>query len=220
MPKLNMIRLHATPGRGAELGSFLRAGAQLVDKGEPNTQRWYALAREGRSDEFAIFDLFPDQAGRQAHFDGQVAAALADKATDLVRDGWDGVLGNNTNFAGLAAHEADHGAVVQKATYVKLAAAPGKAAALAEFLTKGRDLVAQTEPGTLYWVALHSEDQADQFAIFDLFADAQGRAAHFDGVVAKALSERADELVAGGWDQGVLANVVHFDVIANVRRDR
>ena len=218
MSKANMIRLQATPNTGAELGAFLEVGADLVDRTEPETRRWYALAREGERDELAIFDIFADQAGRQAHFDGQVAAALADKAPQLVQGGWDGVLGNVTNYATLAAHEADHGAEIGKATYIAVTAAPGKAAELAEFLTAGRDVVAQTEPETLYWVALQSEDQAGRFAIFDLFADDNGRAAHFGGAVAKALADKADELVAGGWDNGVLANVVHFDVRATVRR--
>ena len=101
-----------------------------------------------------------------------------------------------------------------KATLVSLRAARGKAGALAELLVAGRDIVAQTEPGTLYWVALRSETDPDELAIFDLFADASGRAAHFEGKVAKALQERADELVEGGWEQGVLARVVHYDVRA------
>jgi hypothetical protein len=30
-----------------------------------------------------IFDTFPDEAGRQAHLSGQVAAALEEKASEL-----------------------------------------------------------------------------------------------------------------------------------------
>ena len=101
-----------------------------------------------------------------------------------------------------------------KATLVSLRAARGKAGALAELLVAGRDIVAQTEPGTLYWVALRSESDPDEFAIFDLFADQNGRVAHFEGKVAAALKSRADELVEGGWDEGVLARVVHYDVRA------
>ena len=33
---------------------------------------------------FAIFDAFPDEAGRQAHLAGRVAAALMKRAPDLL----------------------------------------------------------------------------------------------------------------------------------------
>jgi quinol monooxygenase YgiN len=32
---------------------------------------------------FGIFDAFPDESGRQAHLSGRVAAALAEKASEL-----------------------------------------------------------------------------------------------------------------------------------------
>jgi hypothetical protein len=33
---------------------------------------------------FGIFDAFPDESGRQAHLSGRVAAALKEKASDLL----------------------------------------------------------------------------------------------------------------------------------------
>lgn len=105
-------------------------------------------------------------------------------------------------------------AAATKATLVSLRAVRGKGDELAELLAIGRDIVAQTEPGTLYWVALRSESDPHEFAIFDLFADASGRAAHFEGQVAAALQSRASELVEGGWEQGVLPRVVHYDMHA------
>jgi hypothetical protein len=45
--------------------------------------RWrFALRRGPRI--FGIFDAFPDEAGRQAHLTGRVAAALTAKAGDLL----------------------------------------------------------------------------------------------------------------------------------------
>ncbi len=217
MSKVNMIRLQAKPDARSELEAFLVAGGTLVEQSEPQTQRWYALSREG-GDELAIFDVFPDQAGRQAHFDGPVAAALAEKSATLVEGGWPGVLENVCNMVALAEHVADESMPVGSASYITLTAAPGKAAELEAFLTAGRDQVADTEPETLYWAALKSEDSEGHFAIFDLFADAEGRAKHFAGAVAKALSDKAGDLIAGGWEDGVLAKVRHFDVRAAVRR--
>jgi hypothetical protein len=43
---------------------------------------WFAV-RLGPS-EFGIFDAFPDDAGRQAHLGGQVAAALMAQAPELL----------------------------------------------------------------------------------------------------------------------------------------
>ena len=36
--------------------------------------------------QFGIFDVFPDDEGRQAHLSGKVAAALMEKAADLFAD--------------------------------------------------------------------------------------------------------------------------------------
>lgn len=222
MSKANIILLTATTQNAASLAEFLSVGAKLVADTEPETARWHALTREDRAGEMAIFDVFPSQAGRQAHFDGQVAAALSERAGELVVGGWAGVLANNSNLVTLAEHRVEDGGerVARKATMITLRARAGKAEELRALLVGGCELVAQTEPNTLYWTALESEDQRGEFRIFDLFADEAGRAEHFAGKVAAALCERAAELVEGGWEQGVLAKVSHFEVGGSVERDR
>jgi len=74
------VRLEAKPGKEQEVADFLRGGLAIVQQ-EPATIHWYAL-QLGPST-FGIFDTFPDEAGRQAHLNGQVAAALMAKAGDL-----------------------------------------------------------------------------------------------------------------------------------------
>jgi quinol monooxygenase YgiN len=74
------VRLEAKPGKEAEVESFLRSGLALVDE-EPATIAWFGL-RLGPST-FGIFDAFPGEAGRQAHLNGRVAAALMARATEL-----------------------------------------------------------------------------------------------------------------------------------------
>ena len=59
--------------------SFLEGGLALVEE-EPATIAWFAI-RLGPS-EFGIFDAFLDDAGRQAHLGGQVAAALMAQAPE------------------------------------------------------------------------------------------------------------------------------------------
>jgi quinol monooxygenase YgiN len=75
-----LVRLEAKPGKEAEVEEFLRAGLSIVEE-EPATITWFAI-KLGPST-FGIFDAFPDEAGRQAHLTGRVAAALMEKASDL-----------------------------------------------------------------------------------------------------------------------------------------
>jgi len=75
------VRLDAKPGKESEVESFLRGALPLVNQ-EPATTAWFAI-RMGSST-FGIFDVFPDESGRQAHLSGKVAAALMAKATELL----------------------------------------------------------------------------------------------------------------------------------------
>lgn len=75
------VRLEAKPGKEEEVASFLKSGLSLVQQ-EPATVTWFGI-RLGPST-FAIFDAFPDEAGRQAHLNGPVAAALMAKAGELL----------------------------------------------------------------------------------------------------------------------------------------
>ncbi len=75
------VRLEAKPGKERMVEEFLREGLAAVQK-EPATAVWFAI-RLGPAT-FAIFDAFPDEAGRQAHLSGRVAAALMAKAPELL----------------------------------------------------------------------------------------------------------------------------------------
>lgn len=74
------VKLEAKPGKEEDVESFLLSGLPLVEQ-EPATTAWFAI-RLGPST-FGIFDAFPDEAGRQAHLSGKVAAALMEKAGEL-----------------------------------------------------------------------------------------------------------------------------------------
>jgi quinol monooxygenase YgiN len=76
-----LVILEAKPGKEQEVESFLRGGLELVQQ-EPATTRWYGI-RLGPS-KFGIFDTFADEAGRQAHLEGRVAAALMANASELL----------------------------------------------------------------------------------------------------------------------------------------
>lgn len=76
-----LVRLEAKRGKEAEVEEFLKSSLQMVLV-EPATTAWFAL-RFGPAT-FGIFDVFPDDAGRQAHLSGRVAAALMARAADLL----------------------------------------------------------------------------------------------------------------------------------------
>jgi quinol monooxygenase YgiN len=75
-----LVRIEAKPGREGDVESFLAGGQALVEE-EPDTTAWFAV-RLGPST-FGIFDVFPDQSGREAHLSGRVAEALGENAGEL-----------------------------------------------------------------------------------------------------------------------------------------
>ena len=78
-----LARLEAKPGKEEEVANLLTNALSLANA-EPATTVWFAL-KLGPST-FGIFDAFPDEAGRQAHLAGQIAAALMAKAPDLLAE--------------------------------------------------------------------------------------------------------------------------------------
>ncbi len=83
--------------------------------------------------------------------------------------------------------------MVKCALYVHLEAKPGKESEVEKFLLGGLALVNE-EPATTAWFALRLGPST--FGIFDAFADEAGRNAHLSGKVAKALMEKAGDLLA------------------------
>lgn len=71
------VPLKAKPGKEQAVADFLTSALPLVNA-EAATRTWYAI-QEG-PDSFAIFDTFDDEAGREAHLKGKVAAALMERA--------------------------------------------------------------------------------------------------------------------------------------------
>lgn len=205
------IEMTALSGQTEDFAQFLTGAAPLVKETEPGTVLWFAL--QGPEKQLAIFDIFVDEEARNAHFSGVVAGALKENADRLVEGGWDdGVVANINNSSVLSAKAPVDLHTATTATYIKLTAAPGQGDALAALLTAAGPIVAETEPKTLYWVALQLDENS--FAIFDIFADNTGREVHFAGQVANLLKEKSSVLVEGGWDEGVVANVNNSAILA------
>lgn len=74
------VRMEAKPGKEKEVEEFLLGGRPIVME-ETATIAWFGVKLGPSS--YAIFDAFPNDAGRQAHLSGKVAAALMAKAPEL-----------------------------------------------------------------------------------------------------------------------------------------
>lgn len=75
-----LVRMHARPGKEQAVEDFLHSALPLIVD-EPQTAAWFAV-RFGRG-EYGIFDVFPDEAARDAHLSGPVRSALEERSGQL-----------------------------------------------------------------------------------------------------------------------------------------
>ena len=70
--------VNAKPGKEKEVEDFLKSAQALAEQ-EPDTVTWYVVKMGPGS--FGIFDTFVDEAGRNAHLNGEIAKALFSEET-------------------------------------------------------------------------------------------------------------------------------------------
>jgi len=77
------IYAHLTPkpGKEKDVEALLKKGAEMA-AGEKQTIAWFGFKESDTS--YGIFDTFDDEAGREAHLNGPIAAALMAKADELL----------------------------------------------------------------------------------------------------------------------------------------
>ena len=81
MTKLALfVQLKAKHGKEEEAADFLKSAQALLAQ-EPLTVAWFAVRFDKST--FGIFDAFDGEEGRQAHLQGQIAAALMAKYDEL-----------------------------------------------------------------------------------------------------------------------------------------
>lgn len=74
------VSLKAKPGKEADVEAFLKQGAEM-SRSEKGTVAWFALKED--EGHYSVFDTFDDEAGRDAHLNGEIAKALMAKADEL-----------------------------------------------------------------------------------------------------------------------------------------
>lgn len=77
-----LVELKAKSGKEAEVEAFLKKEASLVKK-EPGTLTWHAAKIEGERGVYRVFDTFNDEAGREAHLNGEAGQELVEQAEKL-----------------------------------------------------------------------------------------------------------------------------------------
>ena len=78
-----LATLKAKPGKEDDVAQFLTSALSLANQ-EAGTTVWFAMRLDVST--FAIFDAFADEAGREAHLSGPIAAALMAKWQDLLAE--------------------------------------------------------------------------------------------------------------------------------------
>ncbi len=78
-----LATLQAKPDKVTELSDMLKGAVELA-QAEQQTISWYAIQISETM--FGIFDTFEDEAGRQAHLNGQIATALMEHADELLSE--------------------------------------------------------------------------------------------------------------------------------------
>jgi quinol monooxygenase YgiN len=190
-----LVRLEVKSGLDEQVENFLTSALPLVQQ-EPATTAWFAI-RFGHS-EYGIFDVFPDDAGRDAHLSGAVAKALMENAPTLLS------APPKIQKLDILAYKLPEAPLAQpntKGLVLTFEAKEGHQQQVEQFLRDARALVME-EPDTTAWFAIHTDD--DKYGIFDVFPDHGGRVKHLVGHVPRELAKHALSLLGSLPDPDLL----------------
>ena len=200
-----LVRLEAKSGMDDEVRNFLISALPLVQQ-ETATTAWFAIHFGGS--EYGIFDVFPDDAGRDAHLSGAVAKALMEQAATLLTEP------PKIQKIDVLAYKLPETALTEpntKGLVLTFEAKEGHQQQVEQFLRDARPLVLE-EPDTTAWFAIHTDD--NKYGIFDVFPHHGGRVKHLIGHVPRELAKHALSLLGSLPDPDLL------DVLAeNLRQE-
>jgi quinol monooxygenase YgiN len=183
-----LARFRARDGKNSEVEEFLRSALPFVQD-EAATTAWFAIHFGGV--EYGIFDVFPDDAGRDAHLTGPVAKMLMERAATLF------AAAPQIQKLDVFAHKLPQNLVSSpdtKALLLTFEPKSGHEEKVLQFLRDARAWV-EEEPGTTAWFAIRLED--GKCGICDSFPDQAGRLKHLTGRVARELAAHALSLLGG-----------------------
>lgn len=183
-----LVRLQARNGKDSEVSQFLQSALPLA-QAEPATTAWFAIHFGGS--EYGVFDVFPDDAGRQAHLTGPIAKALMEHAPSL--------LAEQPNIQPLDVlscklPKTPVSTPDTKALLLTFEPKSGHEAQVRQFLHEAKAWV-EEEPDTTAWFAIQLSD--GKLGIFDSFPDQAARLKHLAGRVARELATHALSFMGG-----------------------
>ena len=176
-----LVRMHAKHDKERAVEDLLHSALRSVQD-EPGTLAWFAV-RFGRTD-FGIFDVFADDAAREAHINGAAALELKRRASDLFEtpphiESID-VLADKLP---IVSSETD-----TKGLLVTFKAKAGHERDVERFLLEARELV-ENERRTTAWFAIRTA--RGEYGIFDVFPRNEDRFMHLVGQVPRELAKHA-----------------------------
>jgi quinol monooxygenase YgiN len=183
-----LVRLEAQPGKDADVEQLLQSAVPIVTS-ERGTTAWFAL-RFGRS-EYGIFDAFPDEAARDAHLAGPVAASLRQRGDSLFTKPPEIV---RVDVLADKIPATTPPEPVTRGLVLSFKAKSSHEQVVEQFLRDAKALV-EEEPKTTAWFAIRFEN--GEYGIFDVFPDHGGRFAHLTGQVPRELAKHALTLLGG-----------------------
>jgi quinol monooxygenase YgiN len=178
--------MQAKQGKDREVEEFLRSALPLVEN-EPDTTAWFAV-RFGRG-AYGIFDVFPDDAARDAHLAGPIAAALQQRVGELF-DAAPRIQKLEVLADKLPVVSATPDT---KGLLITFKAKAGHEREIEEFIRYAQDVV-NDEHLTTAWFAVRME--SGEYGIFDVFPDNDGRFLHLLGQAPRELAKHAFTLLS------------------------
>lgn len=176
-----LVRLDAKHGKDQQVESFLLSALPMVEE-EGGTTAWFAV-RFGRG-EYGVFETFSDDAARQAHLEGRVAAALQGRMSELFeappRIQNVDVIAEKMPIVSTTPDT--------KGLLLTFKAKEGREMDVENFLRRAQ-LMALSEPETTAWFAIRTA--RGEYGIFDVFPDNAGRFAHLVGHVTRELAKES-----------------------------
>lgn len=202
-----LVRLEVRSWKDEEAEVFLRSALAKVQS-EPATSAWFAV-RFGRS-EYGIFDVFPDEAGRQAHLNGAVARGIMERVGTLFSK-----APRIQKLDVIAAKLPDSPTVepITKGLFLTFKAKLGHEQQVEQILRDAQGIVRE-EPKTISWFAIRLDN--GEHGIFDVFPDSAGRFTHLTGHVPRELAKHALSLLGGFPDMDLLNVLASLPGVARV----
>lgn len=181
-----LVRMHARHSKERDVEELLRSALPLIVD-EAQTTAWFAV-RFGRG-EYGIFDVFPDDAARDAHLSGSVRAALDERSNELFE--WTPRIEKVDVLADKL--PVTSSIPDTRGLLLTFKVKPGHEPEMEDFIRFANEAVNE-EHTTTAWFGIRMRD--GEYGIFDVFPGNEERFLHLVGHVPRELAKQAFTLLS------------------------